>query len=222
MSSGWRGGVHAGAVQQVPERLTCDVALETSDDIRFGLPFCEAAFRIGERGRVPAHPDDHDPVERGVRVSMPAPVEPVSRGLSRRGGERRHTTERGKGGFRMDPARIVPGHDEQLGRRIGSDPEGGPELRSLLLGEAVELTVMEVHLTMEVQPSVREGPQRVFGGRLRSRDRTWPKPGTSMQERRVGESRELFPEVRRGRHEEGLEGDQRLTPGADGPCRARP
>ncbi len=122
----------------------------------------------------------------------------------------------------MDPARIVPGHDEQLGRRIGSDPEGGPELRSLLLGEAVELTVMEVHLAMEVQPSVGEGPQRVFGGRLRSRDRTWPKPGTSMQERRVGESRELFPEVRRGRHEEGLEGDQRLTPGADGPCRARP
>ena len=36
-----------------------------------------------------------------------------------------------------------------------------------------------------------EGPQRVFGGRQRSRDRTWPKPGTSMR-------------------------DGRLTPGADG------
>jgi len=59
-------------------------------------------------------------------------------------------------------------------------------------------------------------PQRVFGARQRNRDRTWPKPGTSMQESRVGESRELFPEVRRGRHEEGLQRDERLTPGADG------
>ncbi len=58
----------------------------------------------------------------------------------------------------MDPARIVPGHDEQLGRSIGSDPEGGPELRSLLLGETVELNVMEVYLAMEFQPSVGEGP----------------------------------------------------------------
>src|SRR5260370_38946215 len=115
----------------------------------------------------------------------------------------------------MGQGRCLPGQDEQMGRCSGSGPEGGRELRSLPLGEAVELTVMEVHLTMEVQPSVREGPQRVFGGRLRSRDRTWPKPGTSMQERRVGESRELFPEFRRGRHEEGLERDQRLTPGAD-------
>ena len=49
---------------------------------------------------------------------------------------------------------------------------------------------------MEIHPAVGEGPQRVFGGRRRSRDRTWPKPGTSMQESRVGESRELFPEFR--------------------------
>jgi len=36
----------------------------------------------------------------------------------------------------------------------------------------LELNVMEVHLAMEIQPSVREGPQCVFGGRQRSRDRT--------------------------------------------------
>ena len=59
----------------MPERFTCDVALETPDDLSFRLPFREAAFRIGDRGRVPAHPDDHDPVEGGVRLPMPAPVE---------------------------------------------------------------------------------------------------------------------------------------------------
>src|SRR4030095_1891686 len=158
MSSGWRGGVHIAAVQQVPERFTRDIALEAPDDLSFGLAFREAAFRKGERGRVPAHPDDHDPVERRVRVPMSAPVTPVSRGLSRRGGERSHTTERGKGGFRTNPARIVPGHDEQLGRSIGSDSEGGPKLRSLLLGEAVELTVMETHLAMEIPATGGRGP----------------------------------------------------------------
>ena len=39
-----------------------------------------AAFDVGDRGRVPAHADDHGPVERGVRLAVSTAVEAMPSG----------------------------------------------------------------------------------------------------------------------------------------------
>src|SRR4051794_41970222 len=67
--------------------LAGDVAFEAADDVFLGEPVVGSSFDVGHGRRMPAHADDDDPVERGVRLSVAASVEAVPAvGLAGSGG----------------------------------------------------------------------------------------------------------------------------------------
>src|SRR4051794_11527608 len=82
--------------------LAGDVAFQAADDVFLGEPVAGSSFDVGHGRRVPAHADDDDAVERGVRLSVAAPVEAVpAAGLAGSGGDRAGAAqlrERGFGG----------------------------------------------------------------------------------------------------------------------------
>lgn len=80
----------------------------------------------------------------------------------------------------------------------------------------LELNVMEVHIAKEIQQSVREGPQRVFGGRQRSRDHTLAEARHIDAGAPCRRAPRALPGVPQGPSRGGFEGNRRLTPGADG------
>src|SRR6266511_2034460 len=82
MSSGCGGGVVAHLVEH-GEHLPSDVALQTADDLLFGLALLEAPRHVVLGRRVVAQPHHHDPVQRSVGLAVTAAVEAVAGGLAR-------------------------------------------------------------------------------------------------------------------------------------------
>ena len=80
-SSGRLGGQDA-------VELSSDVALQTADDLGLGLAFLGASLDVGAGRPVPGHPPDRDQVQRPVRLSVAAPVQPVPGDLARGGRDR--------------------------------------------------------------------------------------------------------------------------------------
>ncbi len=80
---GWVGGF--GGTAELAKDLTCDEALEAADDLPLAFSFGGAALEVAERGLVSAHTHDHDTVEGGVGLAVPAAVEPMPAGLAARG-----------------------------------------------------------------------------------------------------------------------------------------
>src|SRR6266511_2814135 len=81
MSSGCGGGVVAHLVEH-GEHLPSDVALQTADDLLFGLALLEAPRHVVLGRRVVAQPHHHDPVQRSVGLAVTAAVEAVAGGLA--------------------------------------------------------------------------------------------------------------------------------------------
>ena len=89
------------------------------------------------------HPHDDGPVERGVRLSMPAAGEAVAGPLSSRtkpGWGR--PAELGEGGFRMNPIGGVATDDQHLGGGVGTDAQALTQRRRGLGGESTQVTVV--------------------------------------------------------------------------------
>src|SRR5436190_23376684 len=64
--------------------LTGDVTLEDTDDLGFGSPFSEPSRDVFAGAFVAAHAGEHDPPQRMVGLTVPAPVESTPDGLARR------------------------------------------------------------------------------------------------------------------------------------------
>src|SRR5512132_1601199 len=124
ISSGGRL-VLLGELAQHREDLTGDVALEATQDFLLGLALGSAPGDVVAGRLVPTKPHDHDPVQGGVGVSVPAPVQAVPAGLARRGLYRGGAAQRRERGLRTQPGRVVPGAHQQLGGDFGADPEQG-------------------------------------------------------------------------------------------------
>src|SRR5665647_3330719 len=93
------GRGRGGALQDVADQwveLAGEVALEAADDLHLGSAFGGAAGHVVAGGGVVAHAHDHDVVERGVGLPVPAPVESVPVGLARGRRDRTRAGQRGE------------------------------------------------------------------------------------------------------------------------------
>ena len=77
-------------------------------------PLTGASDNVVEGRYVPAHADDHDPVECRVGLAVASAEEPVPVCDPGRGGDRAGATELGERGFGSDPCRVVVGSDHHL------------------------------------------------------------------------------------------------------------
>src|SRR5512132_2510305 len=123
----WLGGRGCGDWEE-PVDLAGHIALEAADDLALGQALSGAAFHIGDGGRMPAHPDDDDPEQRGVGLAVAAPVEAVTAGLAGGGRDGAGAAQLGGGSLRADPTGVVARGTEQLGGAVEPDPEGGDQL----------------------------------------------------------------------------------------------
>ena len=57
------------------EDFADDVSFQATDNLAVALSFFLAFADIGQRGRVVAHPNDCDPIERGVGLSVATTIE---------------------------------------------------------------------------------------------------------------------------------------------------
>src|SRR5665647_759958 len=93
------GRGRGGSLQDVADQwveLAGEVALEAADDLHLGSAFGGAAGHVVAGGGVVAHAHDHDVVERGVGLPVPAPVESVPVGLARGRRDRTRAGQRGE------------------------------------------------------------------------------------------------------------------------------
>ena len=165
---------------------------------------------------MPAHADDHDPVERRVGLAVAAAEEPMPVRDPARGGNRAGAAQLRKRGVGSDPGGVVAGNDHHLGRRVGTNPEHLAQGRRRPPGEGVERLVVVADLGRQCAPTCGERPQGVFDRCRRVDDLTRSEGGAALDELPVGERLECFAERARRVHEERLEGDDRGTPGLDG------
>src|SRR5262245_11464959 len=105
-------------------------------------------------------PHDRDDVERAVRCSVAASVEPVTVALlaaARR--LRGDSAELRKCSFVADAVGVVSDGDEELAGKFGADTEDVEELRGDVGDEAVDLIAELFDLCVERLPATREIPQ---------------------------------------------------------------
>ena len=85
--------------REVRVDLAGDVTLEDAHDLGFRSSFGEAARDVFAGAFVGAHAGEHDPPQRVVRLSVPAPVETMTVGLARRRFDGRDATQVRERGF---------------------------------------------------------------------------------------------------------------------------
>ena len=100
-----RAEVSHDALIDFPSENAC----KASDDVPFRPSIRPASDDIVDRRLVIAHTDHDGSMEGGVRLSVAAPIEAVSTGgHPGGGGDGTRAAERGKGGFRANPLRVIP------------------------------------------------------------------------------------------------------------------
>lgn len=110
-----------GRIHNRSEHFACDETIEAADDLRLRLALLDSSGDVAAGGVVVAHADDHDPVERPVRVAAAAPVESVADGLARRRRLRACSAELRERSFGVEPVGVVAGCDQQLGCGVRAD-----------------------------------------------------------------------------------------------------
>ena len=100
-----------------------------------------AALGVSAGAWVVAEAAKNDNVERIVGATDTAAVEAVSGGASAAGRDRRGAAEVRKGGFGLDPVKIVAGADEHLAGDLGSNPGKGKQGRRDLVHQLMALLV---------------------------------------------------------------------------------
>ena len=133
-------------------------AFQAADDVFLRQALGGASSDVVEGRLVPAHADDHDPVERRVGLAVAAAEEPMPVRDPARGGNRAGAAQLRKRGFGTDPGGVVAGNDQHLGRRVGTNPERLTQGRRCRPGEDVEQLVVPVDLGRKCAPAGRERP----------------------------------------------------------------
>src|ERR1700712_514142 len=81
---------------EVAEDLAGHVPLQAPHDLPLRPSLSQALLDVGERRLVASHAGDDDPVERGVRLPIAAPVQPMARRLPARRRDRTDAAQLGK------------------------------------------------------------------------------------------------------------------------------
>src|SRR5680860_1008214 len=165
MSSG-RSGVDrprvlaAGLGEQVVD-LAGDEAFEAADDVFLGEALLGASFDVGNGRWVPAHSDDHDPVEGGVGLAVAATIETMPAGsLAGTSRNRASTAEFRERSLGVDSVGVVASGDEHFRSGVEPDPEPFEEFGSGSLGECFEPGGVDLDLFVQSEPTRRETRQR--------------------------------------------------------------
>jgi hypothetical protein len=145
--------------------LADEQAFEAADDLGFGLAFGESSCHVGLGGFVVLHADDDGAIERGVRVAVPAAVQAVAGGLSRRGRDRGDAAKLGERGLGADALGIVARNDDHFRGDVGADTERRDKVGGGLLAEFAEDLLVCLDLGVELEPATRDGAQRVLARR---------------------------------------------------------
>ncbi|MCE3276629.1 MAG: hypothetical protein K0R13_2484 [Propionibacteriaceae bacterium] len=103
--------------------------------------FVGAPLGVSAGAWVVAEAAKNDNVERIVGATVTAAVEAVSVGAPAAGRDRRGAAEVRKGGFGLDPVKIVAGADEHLAGDLGSTPGKGKQGRRDLVHKLMDLLV---------------------------------------------------------------------------------
>lgn len=143
------------------------MSLETSHDVAVGETLGAAAREVGHRSwfAVP-HAKQHDPVQRRVRVPVPAARQPVACALSRRGGDGCSPGQGSERCLRRETLRVVTCRHEQRRSRERSDSTEGQKVRVQSTDEALELPVDRLYLFVEHGVAARQPLQRLSTGDL--------------------------------------------------------
>ena len=106
-------------------------SLQTSDNFLFRQTFSGPTFDVSNRGWVPAHANNDDPVECRVGLTVATSVEAVAparlAGPGRNGTDTAELRERG---LRSNPVGVVAGGDQHLCAGVETDAESFQQLRS--------------------------------------------------------------------------------------------
>ena len=131
---------------------------------RFGRPCAVAFVHVVDGGLVEAHTHDHGAIQRSVRMSVSASVEPMASGTHSGGsGDGASSTQLGEGGLGTDSLGVVSEHGEHRGGGIGTDTESIAQSGSGGGGELVKEAVVRGELLGQREPAPGEGPQRMLG-----------------------------------------------------------
>ncbi len=106
------------------EDFASDIAFEAADDLWLAHSFLRSARHIVRRPLVVAEPDEDDPMESCVGLTVATTVEPVPIGLAGGSRQRTDSTESGEGGLRAKAFSVAPCGDEEGGCRIRPYAEG--------------------------------------------------------------------------------------------------
>ena len=111
-------GIVGGGIEQSGIDLVRDVSFEAAHDVTVGELLRTTPLEVGHRPRLAMpHAQQHNPVQRGVRVPVPAARESMPCALSGGGGDRGDTGESGEAGAGSEPLGVVAGGDQE--RRCG-------------------------------------------------------------------------------------------------------
>lgn len=104
-------------------------------------------------------PDHDDPVERLIRVTVSAAVQPVPRRLAGGRFHRGDTAEPGERGLPRSRSGLSPAASRSA-PRVGSDSEQNEQRGRSLDGQALELSIECVHLVPQGEVAFRKRSER--------------------------------------------------------------
>jgi len=112
------GSGDASGPGQVTVDLPGDVPLEDPDHLGLGTALGQAAGHVGPGAGIVAQPGDHDAPQGAVGLPVTAAVEPPAGHLARGRRDGRGAAQARPGRLGPQPARVVPGGDQQRGRGV--------------------------------------------------------------------------------------------------------
>lgn len=190
--------------------LAGEEALEAADDVSLASALAASAGDGVDRRLVEVHADDDGSVERGVRLPVAAAGKAWRVVLP-------------EAGIGATPQSLAKAGSERI--RSGLSPKtisisaalSAPMPKaSRRLGDAVRVNSSRTRSWPAMSPaSSSQRRERLKGGLRtggRRLDRSAPEGGAAVEQRRVGERRELLAELRGSVDDDALECDQRLRP----------
>ncbi len=110
-----------------------------------------------------AEPDDNDAIESRIGLTVATAVEPMAVCLA--GGSRygTYTAQRGERGLGLEPFRVTPGCDQEVGCRVGSYAEYTDQGWRCSPGQSFELGLQVVDFCQATVLKVKMSARRVTG-----------------------------------------------------------
>ena len=162
-----------------------------------------------------AQPHQHDPVERGVGLSVSTTIEAMADGLAQGRLDRRSPAQHREGGLGVQAVGVVASGDQQRPRAVLAGAEQRQELGCRHGDQPVEFGGEDGDLRVEGLIALGDGPQCQHRRGERARDRTWLEGGGGGDQHGGWQAAELLAQLDRGGNQQRLRRVDRLGAGPD-------